>query len=363
MLEAGIAAALSDTVMQGHLQQTADPLALSQLLLEGAGMAPGSAREGHCFLSTSGAMAVENGLKIAFQARHPANKVLAFEKCFAGRTLGASQITDKAIYREGLPDTLQVDYVPFYDPEDPKGSTDRAAKALQTHLHRYPKQYACMIFELIQGEGGFRVGETSFFETLMKICHDHDVLVMVDEIQSFGRTPELFAYQYFGLEEHVDIVTAGKVLQVCATLFRTEIKPKGGLLSQTFTGSASSIHAGYSILHSILNDGFLGPNGRIAQLHNHFVQNLDNLAKRHPNMVCGPYGVGGMIAFTAFDGEKEKTVEITHQLFENGLMTFMAGESPCRVRMLPPMGALQLVDIDNALAIIEKTLKQVSDEN
>ena len=358
MVDASVDAALGDTVMQGHLQQGSEGLALSKILLEGAGMAPGSAREGHCFLTTSGVMAVENGLKIAFQNRYPANRILALNRCFAGRTLAASQVTDKAAYRDGLPDTVHTDYVPFYDPEDPEGSTAKAAAVLNDHLYRNPKKHAVMVFELIQGEGGFRSGTTEYFETLMRICKDHDVLVMVDEVQSFGRTPELFAYQFFGLEDYVDIVTVGKVLQVCGTLYRTELKPRPGLLSQTFTGSTTALRTGYSIVHALLNDNFLGPEGRIAQMHTHFLQNLQNMEQRFPDKIRGPYGIGGMIAFTPYDGTPKAVLDFSHRLFENGLITFTAGVCPVRIRFLPPIGALTLVDIDNAIAIVEKTLTQ-----
>jgi 4-aminobutyrate aminotransferase-like enzyme len=356
MLQPEIAAALSDTCMQGHLQQTQDGLALSQLLLEGAGMAPGAARSGHCFLTTSGVMAVENALKIAFQARHPANRLLAFNHCFMGRTLAASQITDKAASRNGLPDTLHVDSVPFYDVDDPAGSTERAVEALRAHITRYPGKHAVMCFEMVQGEGGFRVGSTAFFEALMKVCKEHDILVLIDEVQSFGRTPSLFAYQHFGVEGYVDLVTVGKVLQVCATLFRSELKPKPGLLSQTFTGSTSSLRTGYAILDAIMHQGYLGPEGKIASIHNHFCQNLQNLATKHPTLIEGPYGIGGMIAFTPYGGDAKRVSDFTHRLFDNGLISFIAGSSPTRVRFLPPVGALTLQDIDNAVAIVEKTL-------
>ena len=65
-------------------------------------------------------MANENALKAAFQKRFPANRVLAFEHGFAGRTLALSQVTDKPAYRKGLPETLAVDHIPFFDPARPQ---------------------------------------------------------------------------------------------------------------------------------------------------------------------------------------------------------------------------------------------------
>jgi acetylornithine/succinyldiaminopimelate/putrescine aminotransferase len=82
------------------------------------------------FMTSSGVMAAENALKMAFQKRAPAHRVIAFEKCFMGRTLSVSQITDKAAYRDGLPKTLMVDYIPFYKADQHERSIEMAVKHL-----------------------------------------------------------------------------------------------------------------------------------------------------------------------------------------------------------------------------------------
>jgi acetylornithine/succinyldiaminopimelate/putrescine aminotransferase len=114
LIEASLDAALQDTIMQGNLEQNAESLEVARLLLEGANRTGASLK--HCFLSTSGAMANENAFKIILQKRNPADRILAFEGCFAGRTLAMAQITDKPLYRAGLPSILSVDYIPFFDP-------------------------------------------------------------------------------------------------------------------------------------------------------------------------------------------------------------------------------------------------------
>ena len=102
VVEASLDAALSDIVMQGNLQQDREALELTASC-SWPGQVKRSADSAHCLLTTSGAMANENALKIAFQKKHPATRVLAFEHCFAGRTLALAQVTDKAAYRVGLP--------------------------------------------------------------------------------------------------------------------------------------------------------------------------------------------------------------------------------------------------------------------
>ncbi len=350
IVDAALNAAIENTVLQGHLQQNFETVEFSELLLQNSTM-------DCCFFSTSGAMANENALKIALQKNSPASRILAFENCFAGRTLALSQITDKPAYREGLPDTLYVDYLPFYDPENPEKSTEKAISVLKNHLARHPKKYGAFIGELIRGEAGFYPGSHRFFSSLMSILKKEGIAIIADEIQTFGRTDRLFAYQHFELEEFVDIVTIGKLSQVCATLFRKDFQPKPGLLSQTFTGSTATLRCGKMIIQSLLNDGYFGTKGKIQKLHEYFTAGLENLQKKYPNAIKGPWGIGAMIAFTPFGGNKEKVLEFSRNLFRDGVISFIAGENPMRIRFLIPVGAVKEKDIDEVLKIIENLLK------
>jgi acetylornithine/N-succinyldiaminopimelate aminotransferase len=349
LVEAGVDAAISDLVMQGNLQQNGDALELSIHLCRVSGM-------DHCFLTSSGAMANENALKIAFQKRFPAKRILAFEGCFAGRTLALSQITDKPSYREGMPLTISVDYIPFFDPENPEVSTERALKKLKTHLSRYPKEHAAMCFELVQGERGFYVGEKDFFIKIMQVLKDHQVSIWIDEVQTFGRTPQLFAFQYFGLNEYADIVTIGKLSQVCATLFNSTHRPRPGLLSQTFTSSTSAIRAAKTILNELQHGDYFGPEGKIVKVYDYFSKKLMEIAQRHPELVKGPFGIGTMIAVTPYDGETKQVTQFVHNLFDAGVISFIAGLYPTRVRFLVPTGVLRFEDIDEVARIFEKVL-------
>ena len=355
LINAALDAALSNTALQGNLQQNQDSLELMKMLTKLSGL-------DRCFLTTSGAMANENGLKIAFQHRFPANRVLAFSNGFCGRTLALSQITDKASFREGLPLNYSVDYLPFYDPNRHEESIEACIKKLKEYLQRYPKQHAVLIAELVQGEGGVYVGNKEFFQRIIELIKKEGILLLVDEVQSFGRLPEIFAFQYYQLDSFVDIATIGKLSQVCATLYKKELTPKVGLLSQTFTSSTAVIKVSQALINHLVSNNFYGENGLINQISSYFHEKLQVLANKYPSIIQGPFGIGAMVAFTVFKGDLKKTVNFIKKLFEDGVMTFYAGQIPTRVRLLIPVGVISKDDIDKAISIIEKCLINCNEE-
>ena len=358
IVEAGVDAAISDTVMQGNLQQGVSSVDLVRLLVETA-CESGAALE-HCFLSTSGAMANENALKMAFQKNAPANRILAFEHCFAGRTLALAQITDQPAYRVGLPDTIDVDFLPFYDETNHEESISRTLTVLRRHLARHPGKYAALWMELIQGEGGYYPGNKEFFEKMIEVAHEHNVAIIADEIQTFCRTSRPFAFQHFELDSLIDMVTIGKISQVCATMFGNSYKPSGGLISQTFTGSTWAIMASQAIINGLLEQGNFGATGRNMTLFQHFSDGLQAISAKYPNVVRGPHGLGGMVAFTPGDGTPAAAKEFVGRLYDAGLMSFMAGSNPARVRFLMPLGCVTEDHIDAALQLIEQIAAEMN---
>lgn len=354
IIETCLKASLRDTVMQGHLQQDELPYEFSKLLLNTA--TKNGAKLAHCFLTSAGVMADENGLKIAFQKNTPKDRILAFKKCFMGRTLALSQVTDKPAFREGLPMTYKIDYLPFFDASHPKESIEETVALLKKYLDQYPNQHAVMCFELVQGEAGFHPGSREFFVAIMQELKKHGIAILVDEVQTFGRLSEPFAFQYFGLDDYVDIVTVGKATQVCATLFTENYRPRPGLLSQTFTASATAIAAGKTIIEELINNAHFGKNGKNQKIFTYIENKLKGIEKRRPDFIRGPYGIGGMIAFTPFDGTKEKVTSFIRKLFDNGVLAFTAGDNPTRARFLLPLGVITEKDIDAVCEILEKTL-------
>lgn len=352
--EAAVNAALEDVAMQGNLQQHPIGVRFSQKLIELASQ--GGTPLSLCMLSTSGAMANENALKLAFHKATPADRIIAFENAFAGRSLALAAVTDRPKYRQGLPLALSVDYLPAYDHTRPHESTAAALSELNRLLARHPGRYAGLWAELIAGEGGYYPGSHDFFAVLCERVRSASVAVIFDEIQTFSRTSRPFAFQHYGLETYADIVTVGKITQVCATLYRESFKPTGPILSQTFTGASSSMAVGLAAMQGLVDNKCFGENGWNMQRHRHFVAGLQQLAQRHPGKISGPFGEAMMLAFTPGSGSYDDAKALMDLLFQEGLLAFVCGQSPTRLRFLPPPLVATEAHIDAALAILDRGL-------
>jgi 4-aminobutyrate aminotransferase-like enzyme len=355
LLETAVAAAAGDAVFQGHLLPGPEYLRLSKALLGHAG-----SKIKHAWLSLSGSMANENALKLIFQKRAPADRIVVFERSSSGRTLSLAELTDDPERREGIPLRGNALYVPFYDPDDPE-STSKTLAALDAHLARHPGRVAAMMFELIQGEGGVHTAPREFFAALMQRCADAGLAVWVDEVQTFARTGELFAYHSLELEEWVDVVTVGKMLQGSAVLFRRAYNPKPGLIAGTYAGSTVGLAVGARIIERLESEGYLGPEGRITVLGRRFERRLEALRKRMPRAVGARSGVGAIQAFVAFDGSEEVTRAVLERTFEEGLMAFSAGASPSKIRMLLPLNTTD-EELEVAFSMLEKAMRRVAEE-
>ncbi|HBE69118.1 MAG TPA: aspartate aminotransferase family protein [Planctomycetaceae bacterium] len=354
LVTAGVRAALQDTVMQGNLQQNPPTVHVLERLLALARQH--GAPLGNCLLTTSGAMANENALKIAFYNRAPADRIIAFDNCFAGRSIAMAQLTDRPKYRTGVPTALAVDYIPPSDAENSAESIERSVAALDKQLKRHPGKYAALWMELVAGEGGYYPGSTEFFTALIERANQDDVLIIFDEVQSFGRLSRPFAMQHFQLDQYADIVTIGKISQLCATFYRETLHPKDPLLSQTFTAASSAIEACLVLLDQMEQGSMFGPEGTNMQIHHHFASGLQRLAEQYPGQISGPFGAGMMIAFTPGDGSANAASELVHRMFAAGLMGFVAGGNPARIRFLPPPTVTKLEHVDAALAILGSIL-------
>jgi 4-aminobutyrate aminotransferase-like enzyme len=355
LLEHAVVAVADDVVHQGHLAPGPEYLRLSRALQRSAGR-----RFKHVWLSISGAMANENALKLIFQKRAPADRVVVFERAFHGRTAAMQELSDRPAFREGQPLRGNALHVPFFDPELEE-STERSLEALDAHLRRYPGRIAAMCFELVQGEGGFHTAPREFFAALMERCRQAGVAVWVDEVQTFARTGELFAFQTLELENLVDVVTLGKVLQASAVLFTHAYNPRPGLIAGTYAGSSVGMAVGARIIERLQEEGYLGPEGRVSVLGRRIEKRFESLRKRLPRAVGPRSGIGAMHAFVPFDGSAALAGRVIREAYDAGVILLTAGNDPTKIRILPPLNATD-EELEAAFTMLEKALRQVAEE-
>ncbi|MDH5567491.1 MAG: 4-aminobutyrate--2-oxoglutarate transaminase [Myxococcales bacterium] len=182
-------------------------------------------------LLTTGAEAVENSVKIA-RAYTGRTATIAFSGGFHGRTFFALALTGKVSpYKAAFgPLPAEVYHAPY--PIEYHGvSVDDALAEMDRLFHSDvdPSRVAAMIIEPVLGEGGFYAAPPAFLQALRKLCDDHGIVLIVDEIQTgFGRTGRMFAVEYAGIEP--DLMTFAKSLA-------------GGFPLSAVTGKASIIDA------------------------------------------------------------------------------------------------------------------------
>jgi acetylornithine/N-succinyldiaminopimelate aminotransferase len=267
VIRATIRGALSDVTNQGNLQMNKELLDMCEFLVSKASK---SSRLKFCWTATCGTMANENALKMARQKNSPARYVLAMEGAFAGRSTMMAEVTDNAAYREGLPEYQEILRVPYFDKKNPK-SAEQALAKVKEHVAKHEKNISTFVFEPMLGEGGYRVATREFFQPILQFCKEQKIAVWADEVQTFARTGELFAFETLGIGEYIDLCTIAKTAQIGATLYTEEYNPKPGLVAGTYAGATTALTAGLENLRILCEENYLGPHGKIAQIHKSFM--------------------------------------------------------------------------------------------
>ncbi len=356
ILKSMLEGATQDVVMQGNLQPSSEMILLARKLVE---LAKKSSSLNHSWLTTSGSMANENAIKMCRQKTNAARKLVAMDAAFAGRTTMMAEVTDNATMRVGLPRYEDVLRVPFYDENNPD-SIEASTNALKKHIKEHKGDICGFMFEPIQGEGGFKVAPREYFLPLLKLCKENKIPVWADEIQTFCRTGEFFAFKKLGLGEYIDICTVAKTLQGAATLYTNELNPKPGLIAGTFAGSTPAMRSGLAVLNYLESENYMGDSGKINTVYKKFTGMLNEL-KDGPckGLIQEVGGQGLMVAMTPLDGSKEKMLALLKVLFKNGLICFGCGRGPFRVRFLIP-AIISDHEISVAKKIIENSLLEMA---
>lgn len=353
VLEASVCGALSDVVMQGNLQPNQEYGQVLEKLVE---VAARGSRIKYAWLTTCGAMAGENALKMARQKTNGARKIIAMENAFAGRSTMMAEITDNAAFRQGLPVYDEVLRIPFYDKNDPE-SSKKALEQMKKHLSDNKDNVCVFCFEPMQGEGGYNVAPREYFIPLFDECRKAGVPIWFDEVQTFCRTGEFFTYQTLDLGQYADLATVAKSLQAAATLYTEELNPNPGLVSGTFAGASAALASARAILDELDSGEHMGPRGKIVKIHKEFVAMLNSINESGPlkGQLREADGMGLMVGVIPFDGSKDKMMNLAKKLFDNGIICFGCGRGPHKLRFLLPT-TLESKHIQEAKAIFEKSM-------
>jgi 4-aminobutyrate aminotransferase-like enzyme len=354
-IKSHLEAATTDTMMLGNLLPYQSQLKLKKILLDSVS----GSKLKHFWFSGSGSMAGDTAIKMLWQKTAPKYKIISFTGAFAGRSLGMLNITQEPNYSEGVPKTFEVLTVPHYDYNDPENSLTNTLTALDKIWEEEKDYISSLAIELIQGEAGFVFGPREFYEGIFKWAKERDIYIFVDEVQTFARTTRLYAFQHFGLDKYVDIVTIGKALQTCGTFYSNELNPKPGLLGGTFAGPNSSMVAGEKTVRYLLEGNFYGENGRIHNLEKTFVGKLQELMKNELKGKIGEVrGIGLMVSFQIGDGSKELIFKVLNTFFKNGLICYKGGKDPARIRFLIPLSITE-DHIEEIFKIIKDSINEV----
>ncbi len=320
-------------------------------------------------LLSSGAEAVENAVKIA-RAHTGRSGVIAFSGGFHGRTLFALALTGKVVpYKIGFgPLSAEVFHAPY--PIAYHGTSVEAALATLDRLFASdvdPARVAAMIVEPVLGEGGFYAAPPEFLQALRRICDQHGIVLIVDEIQTgFGRTGRMFAVEYAGIEP--DLMTMAKSLAggfpLSAVTGKAKIMdgPKPGGLGGTYAGSPLSCAAALAAIDVVEHEKLAERALRIGDL-------IDKRARALSEEPAGSCigdirHLGAMAAIELVTDRKthapdaDLTKAIVQKAATKGLILLSCGVRGNVVRFLPPLTASDEL-VNEAMDILRDTLLEL----
>ncbi|KPK02529.1 MAG: acetylornithine aminotransferase [Nitrospira bacterium SG8_35_4] len=242
------------------------------------------------FFCNSGTEAIEGAIKLArkYAKDHVSPEryeIISAYSSFHGRTLAALSATGQEKFQQGFePLVPGFQHVPFND-------ADAIRKAIT-------KQTCAVLLEPIQGEGGIRMPSKDYLIEVRKICDEHKLLLILDEIQTgMGRTGKLFAYEHYNVEP--DIFTLAKGLgggvAIGALLAKEHVAESfhHGTHASTFGGNPLACSAALASMETLLEDNFLLDN--CLHLGNYFMDRLEKLKKDFPSLIIEARGLGLML--------------------------------------------------------------------
>jgi 4-aminobutyrate aminotransferase len=302
------------------------------------------------FIGNSGAEAVEGALKLArYHTGRP--NVIAFLGAFHGRTMGALSLTaSKAKYHAHFGPLLPgVYHVPF-------GSAGLDELEQRVFKRLMPAdEFAAVIVEPIQGEGGYVVPDADFLPRLREICDQHGILLIADEVQSgAGRTGKMWALEHWGVEPDILLTAKGIAsgMPIGAMIAKSSVMDwTAGTHGSTYGGNPVALAAMMATV-DLLEDGLIA---NAAERGDQGLRALRPLVEHFPDLVRDVRGKGLMIGIQFDSGDTAEAVQM--QAFDRGLLVLEAGDD-C-VRMSPPL-VVTAEEMATAVRILTESVAHVA---
>lgn len=325
----------------------------------------------YAFFIDGGALAVENALKVAFDWKtqinfqqghqHEASQVIHFKQAFHGRTgytLSLTNTNDPRKYmyfpkfnwpritnpkltfpltEQSIADTIQAER--------------QALAEIKSAIDKNPYDIACLIIESIQAEGGDNHFRKEFFQSLRQICDQHDILLILDEVQTgIGITGKMWCYEHYDIIP--DIIAFGKKTQVCGILANRKkidrvernVFKESSRLNSTFGGNLVDMMRFKLILEVIEKDKLVEKAHKMGVF---LLQKVEELVQSSAHL-SNPRGKGLLCAFD-FDSTQRRD-DFIKKALENKLLLLTCGEKSIRFR---PHLTVSVQDIEKAFEIIK----------
>jgi 4-aminobutyrate aminotransferase/(S)-3-amino-2-methylpropionate transaminase len=295
----------------------------------------------------AGTEAVENAVKFA-RAYTGRSAVIAFEGAFHGRTYLSLALTSKTRpYKEGLgPFAPEVYRVPYNDVAAIRGAFKTLVAA---------EDVAAIVFEPVQGEGGFIPATQEFIEGVRAICDEHGIVMVCDEVQSgFARTGRFFAIEHYGVTP--DLITVAKSIAMgiplSGVLGKAAIMdaPQEGGVGGTYVGNPVAQAAALAVLDVIEEEGLVERSSAIGEA---IRARMLAWQRRWP-AIREVRGLGSMLAIDL--GDAEVASAVVEAALQRGLLLLKAGVTGNSIRVLVPL-VIGDAELDEALDAWEQALE------
>jgi 4-aminobutyrate aminotransferase len=321
------------------------------------------------FFSNSGAEAVEAAVKLARAATGRSN-IIVFQGSFHGRTHAAmAMTTSKTVYRAGYQPLVSGIFVaPFPNAYmygwDEETAVDFAIGELKRLLKMQtaPSETAAMVIEPVLGEGGYVPAPARFLQALRRICDEHGILLVADEVQSgFGRTGTWFSMEQSGVKPDILIMAKGiasgmPISAIAASRELMERWPTGSH-GGTYGGNAVACAAAVATIQVLRDEGLIENSAHMGEV---LMTGLRHLQEESP-AIGDVRGRGLMVAteFTTPDGQPwgARAKAVIQTCYQKDLLLLSCGYDGQIVRWIPPL-VVNEAQVHEALAIFADALAE-----